>query len=108
MSGRDAPDSLGSAHARLHARAARRGERAASVRAPPGATANPLVDAYMYINRPGYSACACNGGPLAVGTWWPERALMYAQYGTDWLSPPAGTKYGHFKRYSLRQLGAFG
>jgi hypothetical protein len=33
---------------------------------------------------------------------------MYAQYGTDWLSPPAGTKYGHFEHYSLRQLGAFG
>jgi endoglucanase len=75
--------------------------------APTTATADPLVDAYMYINRPGYSAGSCNGGPLPVGTWWPERALMYAQYATDWLSPPAGTKYGHFKHYSLRQLGAF-
>jgi endoglucanase len=76
--------------------------------APTTATANPKVDAYMYINRPGYSAGSCNGGPLPVGTWWPERALMYAQYATDWLSPPPGTKYGHFKHYSLRQLGAFG
>ncbi|HKP21260.1 MAG TPA: glycoside hydrolase family 6 protein [Thermoleophilaceae bacterium] len=76
--------------------------------APTTQTANPLVDAYMYINRPGYSAGSCNGGPLPVGTWWPERALMYAQYATDWLSPPPGTKYGHFKHYSLRQLGAFG
>jgi endoglucanase len=76
--------------------------------APTTQTANPLVDAYMYINRPGYSAGSCNGGPLPVGTWWPERALMYAEYATDWLSPPAGTKYGHFKHYSLRQLGAFG
>jgi endoglucanase len=76
--------------------------------APTTQTANPLVDAYMYINRPGYSAGSCNGGPLPVGTWWPERALMYAQYATDWLSPPAGTKYGHFKHYSLKQLGAFG
>ena len=48
--------------------------------APTTATANPHVDAYMYINRPGYSAGSCNGGPLPVGTWWPERALMYAQY----------------------------
>jgi endoglucanase len=76
--------------------------------APTTQTANPLVDAYMYINRPGYSAGSCNGGPLPVGTWWPERALMYAQYETDWLSPPPGTRYGHFHHYSLRQLGAFG
>jgi hypothetical protein len=33
---------------------------------------------------------------------------MYAQYATDWLSPPPGTKYGHFKHYTLKQLGAFG
>ncbi len=76
--------------------------------APTTATANPMVDAYMYINRPGYSAGSCNGGPLPVGTWWAARALMYAQYETDWLSPPPGTKYGHFKHYSLKQLGAFG
>jgi endoglucanase len=75
--------------------------------APTTATAHPLVDAYMYINRPGYSAGSCNGGPLPVGTWWADRALMYAQYATDWLSPPRGTKHGHFKRYSLRALGAF-
>jgi endoglucanase len=76
--------------------------------APTTATANPTVDAYMYINRPGYSAGSCNGGPLPVGTWWAARALMYAEYETDWLSPPPGTKYGHFKHYSLKQLGAFG
>ena len=76
--------------------------------APTTATANPMVDAYMYINRPGYSAGSCNGGPLPVGTWWAARALMYAEYETDWLSPPPGTKYGHFKHYSLKQLGAFG
>jgi hypothetical protein len=32
---------------------------------------------------------------------------MYAKYATDWEGPPAGTKYGHFKHYSLRALGAF-
>jgi endoglucanase len=57
---------------------------------PTTATAHPLVDAYMYINRPGYSAGACNGGPLPVGTWWPKRALMYARYQTSWLSAPTG------------------
>jgi endoglucanase len=75
--------------------------------APTTATAHPLVDAYLYINRPGYSAGSCNGGPLPVGTWWPRRGLMYAQYATDWEGPPKGTLYGHFKRYSLKALGAF-
>jgi endoglucanase len=70
-------------------------------------TSNRMVDAYMYINRPGYSAGACNGGPLPIGTWWPDRGLMYARYATDWEAPPPGTRYGLFKRYSLRALGAF-
>ena len=56
--------------------------------APTTSTAHPLVDAYMWINRPGYSAGACNGGPLPVGSWWPERALMYARWQTNWLAPP--------------------
>jgi len=76
--------------------------------APTTQTATPLVDAYMYINRPGYSAGSCNGGPLPVGTWWPQRALMYAEYATDWLSAPPGTKYGLFGHHTLKQLGAFG
>jgi len=75
--------------------------------APTTATSHPLVDAYMYVNRPGYSAGSCNGGPLPVGTWWPDRGLMYAQYATSWEAPPSGTKHGHYKRYSLRDLGAF-
>jgi hypothetical protein len=61
----------------------------------------------MYVNRPGYSAGSCNGGPLPVGTWWAERGLMYATYATDWEAPPKGTHYGHFKHYSLKALGAF-
>jgi endoglucanase len=65
---------------------------------PTTATAHPLVDAFMWIGRPGYSAGACNGGPLPVGSWWPERALMYARFATDWLSPPQGTNNGFFQR----------
>ena len=72
---------------------------------PTTATGSPKVDAYMWINRPGYSDGSCNGGPLPVGTWWPDRALMFAQFGTSWLRPPAGTSNGHYKRYSLRKLG---
>jgi endoglucanase len=66
--------------------------------APTTVTGHPLVDAYMWVNRPGYSAGACNGGPRPVGAWWPERALMYARFRTDWLSPPRGTKNGFFRR----------
>jgi endoglucanase len=66
--------------------------------APTTATDHPLVDAYMWVNRPGYSAGACNGGPTPVGAWWPERALMYARLATDWLSPPRGTRNGFLRR----------
>ena len=74
---------------------------------PTTLTANPKVDGYLWINRPGYSAGSCNGGRLPVGTWWPHRALMYARYATDWQSPRPGTRYGLYKRYTLRDLGAF-
>jgi endoglucanase len=74
---------------------------------PTTATSHPRVDAYLYINRPGYSAGSCNGGPLPIGTWWAERALMYTRLATNWEAPPAGTRHGHYKRYTLRTLGAF-
>jgi endoglucanase len=73
--------------------------------APTTATANPKVDAYLYINRPGYSAGSCNGGPLPVGTWWLDRALMYARNATRWLGPPRGTRYGWYRRFSRRAVG---
>jgi cellulase/cellobiase CelA1 len=64
------------------------------------------VDAYLYISRPGYSGGSCNCGPTPVGTWWAERALMYARYATDWQSPPAGTRYGHYEHHTPSELGA--
>ena len=64
---------------------------------PTTRTHHARVDAYMWIARPGYSAGACNGGPLPVGTWWPQRALMFARYRTSWLAPPRGTVNG-FRR----------
>ena len=75
--------------------------------APTTLTSNAKADAYMYINRPGFSAGACNGGPLPVGTWWAARGLMYSEYATDWEAPPPGTSHGLFGRHSLRDLGAF-
>jgi endoglucanase len=74
---------------------------------PTTLTSHPKVDAYLYINRPGYSAGACNGGPRRVGRWWPARALMYARYATGWEAPPPGTRHGLYKRYTLQELGAF-
>jgi endoglucanase len=73
---------------------------------PTTQTSNSKVDAYMWIGRPGYSGGRCNGGPMPVGSWWAERALMFARYATRWEGPPAGTHFGHLRRYSLRALGA--
>jgi endoglucanase len=77
--------------------------------APTTNTARPdKVDAYMYIGRPGYSGGSCNGGPLPIGSFWQQRALMFGAYATDWLGPPPGTSNGHFKHYTLRELGYCG
>ncbi len=47
----------------------------------------------------GYLEC------VPVGSWWSERALMFARYATGWVRPPRGTHLGHYRRFSLRQLG---
>ncbi|MFE5983799.1 glycoside hydrolase family 6 protein [Streptomyces wedmorensis] len=45
---------------------------------PTDRTGNDLVDAYLWIKRPGDSDGQCRGGPSA-GTWWPEYALGLAR-----------------------------
>jgi endoglucanase len=72
---------------------------------PTTRTHDPKVDGYMWIGRPGYSGGSCNGGPLPVGRFWPERAIMFGEYATNWLRPPAGTRNGHYRSYSAKQLG---
>ncbi|MGP4088141.1 glycoside hydrolase family 6 protein [Streptomyces sp. KR55] len=47
---------------------------------PSTKTADPLVDAYLWVKRPGESDGECKGGPKA-GEWWPEYALKLAQAG---------------------------
>jgi endoglucanase len=64
-------------------------------------TSHRKVDAYLWINRPGY-AQSCQGRPIG---WFLPRALSYARHATDWESPPRGTRFGHYKRYSPRALG---
>ncbi|MFF3750995.1 glycoside hydrolase family 6 protein [Streptomyces sp. NPDC002018] len=41
-------------------------------------TGNELLDAYLWIKRPGESDGPCRGGP-AAGTWWPDYALGLAR-----------------------------
>ncbi|MBU6530699.1 glycoside hydrolase family 6 protein [Streptomyces mayonensis] len=45
---------------------------------PTTKTADPLVDAYVWVKRPGESDGECKGGPKA-GEWYPEYALELAQ-----------------------------
>ncbi|MGW5235813.1 glycoside hydrolase family 6 protein [Streptomyces nodosus] len=45
--------------------------------APTTRTADPLVDAYLWVKRPGESDGTCKGGPRA-GDWWPPYALALA------------------------------
>ena len=63
---------------------------------PPPTTqsANPMVDAYLWINRPGYGQ-SCAGQEIA---WNPHKALAYARNATSWQSPPRGTSNGYFTR----------
>ena len=46
--------------------------------APTTETADALVDAYLWVKRPGESDGECKGGPKA-GQWWPEYALALAE-----------------------------
>lgn len=74
---------------------------------PTAATGFRKVDAFLYINRPGYSgAGGCNGAPRKAGTWWPKRALMFGKYATEWVRPPKGSRFGFKRRVSLCRLGA--
>jgi endoglucanase len=67
--------------------------------APTTDTSHPdKVDAYLWINRPGY-AQSCQHRPIA---WYLPRALTLARYATAWEKAPPGTRFGHFKRYPLK------
>ena len=66
--------------------------------APTTDTSHPKVDAYLWINRPGY-AQVCQNRPIK---WYLPRALTYARYATNWEAPPRGTRFGHRKRYPFR------
>ena len=42
-------------------------------------TGHPKADGFFWINRPGTSHGACNGGPTPTGKWWEKRALDMAR-----------------------------
>ena len=69
--------------------------------APTTDTANSRVDAYLWINRPGF-AQSCSGHKI---DWFAPRAFTYARFATSWLRPPRGTRFGHFKRYPPSAFG---
>jgi endoglucanase len=60
---------------------------------PTTETSNPLADAYLWVNRPGY-AQSCDGHKIG---WFLPRALSYAKFATTWEAPPRGTKNGFFR-----------
>ncbi|MDT9700622.1 glycoside hydrolase family 6 protein [Streptomyces sp. P17] len=45
---------------------------------PSTETGDPVLDAYLWVKRPGESDGTCEGGPDA-GRWWPEYALALAR-----------------------------
>jgi endoglucanase len=89
----------------------RRGRRTINVWCNPGLrglgppptteTSDPMVDAYLWINRPGF-AQSCTGRRIG---WYPPKALSYARFATAWERPPRGTRFGHVKRYPLSRFG---
>lgn len=50
--------------------------------APSTSTGHALVDAFLWIKKPGESDGTCNGGPNS-GAWWAEYALGLAQRTTN-------------------------
>jgi endoglucanase len=54
---------------------------------PGAATDDPILDAYLWLKRPGESDGVCNGGPDA-GVFWPAYALGLAQRSSWELSDP--------------------
>jgi endoglucanase len=46
---------------------------------PTTKTGNGKVDAFLWVERPGFSNGSCNGGPAKVGAWWEKRAIQMVE-----------------------------
>jgi endoglucanase len=53
---------------------------------PTTETADPAIDAYLWLKRPGESDGACNGGPQA-GAFWDKQAIELATPGPEASAP---------------------
>jgi endoglucanase len=51
---------------------------------PTTETGHPKADAFMWVERPGYSNGSCNGGPARVGAWWEQRAIQMVERAKWW------------------------
>jgi endoglucanase len=51
---------------------------------PTTSTGNGKVDAFLWVERPGFSNGSCNGGPAKVGAWWEERAIQMVERARWW------------------------
>ena len=76
--------------------------------APTTQTHHPLADGYFYIGRPGFSGGSCNGGPLPIGSWFSDRAVMFGPYATNWLRPPPRHEQRAFQALLARSVGFCG
>ena len=65
-------------------------------------TGDPLVDAFLWLKKPGESDGQCNGGPKA-GKFWQEQALELAKNASFRLGP-ARTGAGNQERRRLRDV----
>ncbi len=72
--------------------------------APTTNTGYAKVDGFFYIGRPGFSGGSCNGGPLPIGSWFEDRALMFGRNATNWVRPPRSTRFGWPGKLSARSL----
>ena len=69
--------------------------------APTTDTSNPMVDAYLWINRPGFAqSCAGRQDRLVPAAGVRIRALRH-----QLERPPRGTRFGHYKRYPTSIFG---
>jgi endoglucanase len=51
---------------------------------PTTRTGNGKVDAFLWVERPGFSNGDCNGGPAKAGAWWEERAIQMVERAMWW------------------------
>ena len=62
---------------------------------PSTSTSHRKVDAYLWVNRPGFVQ-SCSHGKIE---WNLSKALTLTRFATSWEAPPKGTRHGHRKRY---------